>query len=486
MGKPIMIQGTMSGAGKSIVTTGLCRVFKEAGYKVAPFKAQNISFNSYVTKEGLEMGRAQVVQSEACGLEPDVRMNPILLKPTGMRGIQVIAFGKVVGNMKIGEYGQYKEEIREWVKATYEDLLKENDVVVIEGAGSPAEINLGFENDLVNMGMAKMAKAPILLVGDIDRGGVYAALYGTVMLFDEAERSYFKGLIINKMRGNLEVLKEGNEKLEKLLNKPMVGILPYLEMDIEDEDSISERFKARDYEDYLNIAVIRLPSLSNFTDFAALERMEGVNIHYLTSFKKDSSYDLIIIPGSKNTIEDLRWLKKSGIADSIIEAAKNDTPILGICGGYQMLTEFIEDPFNVESGGSCNGLGLLPGTTILGKEKVLKQVKGKINSLTGLLKSLEGLDFRGYEVHMGETALNDYPITSRNNCYGTYVHGILDEKAIIEKLISNLALKNSINVKSCGVDIHTYKEEQYKVLAERIRKYLDMGLIYSIIEKGLL
>ena len=431
------------------------------------------------------MGRAQVVQSEACGLEPDVRMNPILLKPTGMKEIQVVAFGKVVGNMTIKEYGRYKEEIRDQVKMTYESLLRENDIVVIEGAGSPAEINLGFENDLVNMGMAKMAKAPILLVGDIDRGGVYAALYGTVMLFNEPERSYIKGLIINKMRGKLEVLNEGNEKLEKLLNKPMIGVLPYLEMDIEDEDSVSEQFKDTGPKEKLNIGVVRLPSLSNFTDLAALERVKDIKVHYLTSLEEDTTYDLIIIPGSKNTIEDLGWLKKSGIADAIIGATKKDIHIFGICGGYQMLTESVADPLAVESGGSCEGLGLLPGVTILGKEKILKQVSGKFNSITGLFKALEGLDFTGYEVHMGQTENNEYPIASYENCYGTYVHGILDEKAIVEKIISILAFKKGIDVKGKGVNINTYKEEQYRVLGERIRKYLDMDLIYSILEKGI-
>ena len=391
--------------------------------------------NAYVTKAGLEMGRAQAVQSEDCGLEPDVRMNPILLKPTCKRGIQVVAFGKVVGNMTIDEYGQYKEGIRAEVKAAYESLLSENDIVVIEGAGSPAEINLGFENDIVNMGMAKMAKSPILLVGDIDRGGVCAALYGTVMLFNEPERRYIKGLIINKMRGHLEVLRKGNDKLEKLFNKPMIGVLPYFEMDIEDEDSISERFKKKGYGEKLNIGVIRLPSLSNATDFATFERVADVNVHYLSSLDGNSFYDLIIIPGSKNTIEDLKWLKKSGIADSIMVMAKKDVPILGICGGYQMLTNYVEAPLTIESGGAIKGLGLLPGHTILGKEKILKQVSGKINPLTGLFSGLEGLAFVGYEMHMGITKNNGYPIASCKSCYGTYVHGILDEKAIVEKIV---------------------------------------------------
>lgn len=485
MGKPIMIQGTLSGAGKSIVTTGLCRVFKEAGYKVAPFKAQNISLNSYVTADGLEMGRAQVVQSEACGLAADVRMNPILLKPTGMKGVQVVAFGKVVGNMTINEYGAYKEKIRPRVKETYESLLAENDIVVIEGAGSPAEINLGFENDLVNMGMAKMAKAPILLVGDIDRGGVYAALYGTVMLFDEPERSYFKGLIINKMRGKLSVLDKGNDRLSALLKLPMVGVLPYLEMDIEDEDSVSDRFKGSTQMGQINIGVLKFPSLSNFTDLAVLERMKNVAVHYVDSLKQWSGFDFIILPGSKNTIRDLKWLKERGLDKAILKDAHHGIPVLGICGGYQMLSEKVTDPFGVEEGGSEKGLGCLRGETVLGEEKVLKQVSGNINKVSGVFSSLHNLPFVGYEVHMGETTKGAYPLVSQHNCYGTYIHGILDSKAVVDEVIRILMEKNGFEAVEKSVDINDYKEEQYASLSMNIRQYLDMDLVYAILEKGI-
>ena len=348
MAKAIMVQGTMSNAGKSLLTAGLCRIFKQDGYKVAPFKSQNMALNSFITEEGLEMGRAQVMQAEAAGITPSVYMNPILLKPTNETGSQVIVNGEVLGTMSAREYFAYKRNLIPEVKKAYEKLASEYDIVVIEGAGSPAEINLKQE-DLVNMGMAKMAKAPVLLVGDIDRGGVFAQLIGTVMLLEEDEREIVKGMIINKFRGDKTILDPGITMLEEKSGIPVVGVAPYLNIEVEDEDSLTERFDGKQEVDVIDIAIIRIPRISNFTDFNALEVIPGVSVRYVKTVRDLKNPDMIVLPGSKNTMEDLLWMRQNGLEAAILKKAAEGKIIFGVCGGYQMLGETLSDPDGVEA-----------------------------------------------------------------------------------------------------------------------------------------
>ena len=336
MAKMIMVQGTMSNAGKSFLAAGLCRVFKQDGWRVAPFKAQNMALNSFVTKEGLEMGRAQVVQAEAAGAEPEVAMNPILLKPSSQTGSQVIVNGEVLGNYSAEEYFTRRKELMPVVKEALDKLAKKYDIIVIEGAGSPAEINLK-ENDLANMGIARLAKAPVLLVGDIDRGGVFASLYGTVKLLEPEEQAMIRGIVINKFRGDVSLLKPGLDMIEELLDIPVVGVVPMSQVDIEDEDSLAERLNRREKKAGTDIAVIRLPHLSNFTDFDVFERLEGVSLRYVEEAEELGLPDVVTIPGTKNTMSDLKWMRDGGLAEKIQELSAVDIPVVGICGGFQML-----------------------------------------------------------------------------------------------------------------------------------------------------
>ena len=442
--KTIMIQGTASNSGKSILTAALCRIFKQDGYRVAPFKSQNMALNSYITADGLEMGRAQVMQAEAAGIAPDVRMNPILLKPTSDVGSQVILCGKAIGNRTAKEYWGDKKALRPFIQQAFDSLANDYDIIVIEGAGSPAEINLK-QDDLVNMGMAKMAHAPVLLVGDIDRGGVFASLYGTVKLLEPDEQDRIQGLIINKFRGDLEILRPGLDDLERLTDKPVIGVVPYAHLDIDDEDSLSERLTA------LQIAVIRLPHLSNFTDFASLERMSAVSVRYVDTPKQLDGIDFIIIPGTKSTIDDLKWLRTSGLEAKIQRLHHEGTPVLGICGGYQMMGRHLHDPEGVEGGGSIAGLGLLPTETIFRAQKTTTQATGKI--------------------------------LSAGDAYGTYMHGVLDTPEVLEPLIRALLARKGISASDITVfDPVQYKEEQYDKLADMVRSALDMERIYQILE----
>ena len=383
--KAIMIQGTMSNAGKSIIAAALCRIFKQDGFKAAPFKSQNMALNSYITDEGLEMGRAQVVQAEAAGVKPSVLMNPILLKPTNDKGSQVIVNGEVQGDMNAVDYFKYKKKLVPDIMKAYNKLSEMYDIIVIEGAGSPAEINLK-QDDIVNMGMAKMADAPVLLVGDIDRGGVFAQLYGTVMLLDDEEKSRIKGTIINKFRGDVEILRPGLDMIENLTNVPVVGVVPYGHFMIDDEDSLSERFENKTV-NVIDIAVVRFPRISNFTDFNVFECIDGVSVRYVNNVSEIGNPDMIILPGSKNTVADLLWMRENGIEAAV---KKSKCPIFGICGGYQMLGEKITDTDGVENGGSVRGMGLLPMKTEFKTEKTRTIVNGVFENMTGTLKSLNG------------------------------------------------------------------------------------------------
>lgn len=503
MAKVIMIQGTMSNAGKSLVTAGLCRVFKQDGYKVAPFKSQNMALNSFITKEGLEMGRAQVMQAEACGIEPSVNMNPILLKPTNDVGSQVIVNGEVLGNMNARDYYKRKTELIPHIMEAYNNLAKEYDIIVMEGAGSPAEINLK-ENDIVNMGMAKLVNSPVLLVGDIDRGGVFASIAGTLMLLEEDERKMIKGTIINKFRGDVNILKPGLDMIEEITKTPVVGVVPYMELDIDDEDSLSERFNNKGTVDLIDIAVIRLPRISNFTDFNTFEYIPGVSLRYVKSVRELKDPDMIILPGTKNTMEDLKWLRESGLETQILKQAAKGKVIFGICGGYQMLGMELSDPFNVESGGTMAGMGLLPTKTVFEKEKVRTRVSGNFNEVSGILAELSYVEFEGYEIHMGQTTydFNEEELTTidnvngediikndglyKDNVYGSYIHGIFDKEEVSKAIVESLCIHKGIDYSSIStVDIEKYKEEQYDKLAEGIRNSLDMKAIYKILESGI-
>ena len=347
----------MSNSGKSFIAAALCRIFKQDGYSVAPFKSQNMALNSYITSDGLEMGRAQAMQAEAAGVEPSVLMNPILLKPTTDVGSQVIVNGEVRGNMKAVDYFRHKKDLIPDIMKAYNELASQHDIIVIEGAGSPAEINLK-RDDIVNMGMAKLANAPVLLTGDIDRGGVFAQLLGTLMLLEEDERDIVKGLIVNKFRGDKSIFADGVKMLEERGNKPVVGVVPYINCDIEDEDSLSEKLRNGE-KGLVNIAVIRLPRISNFTDFDVFSQYDGVSVRYVTKPQELPDADMIIVPGTKSTISDMKWLRESGIEAMVKKCVSNGVPVFGICGGYQMLGETITDSVGAEGGGSISGMGLL-------------------------------------------------------------------------------------------------------------------------------
>ena len=496
MVKAIMIQGTMSNAGKSLLCAGLCRVFRQDGYRVAPFKSQNMALNSYITKEGLEMGRAQVVQAEAAGIEPSVLMNPILLKPVTNMGSQLIVCGEVRGNYKAADYYAMKHTLVPEIMDAYNALAAEHDIIVIEGAGSPAEINLKA-GDFVNMGMAKLAKAPVLLVGDIDRGGVFAQLYGTIALLPSDEQDIIKATVINKFRGDLRLLDSGLEMLKDLTQKPVAGVLPYLNVDIDDEDSLSARFSAKQRDAALDIAVIRLPRISNFTDFAPLEATPGVGVRYVSTPSRLGTPDLIVLPGTKSTISDLKWLRQCGLETAIQKLAAQDTPILGICGGYQMLGHRIVDLDGVEGGGEIAGLKLLPIDTEFAAEKHRTQISGQILPTGGMFSSLSGKELTGYEIHMGRSTLLEGAnplVRLENGCldgchagsvYGSYLHGFFDASPCREALLQALCQKKGVSLYDAAFDWKTYKERQYDLLAQEVRKHLDMELIYRILEDGI-
>lgn len=526
MAKAIMIQGTMSNVGKSLIAAGLCRIFKQDGYRVAPFKSQNMALNSFITEEGLEMGRAQVVQAEAAGVSPSVDMNPILLKPTTDVGSQVIVRGVPVGNMKAREYFAYKRRLVPVVMEAYRRLEEAYDIIVIEGAGSPAEINLNHE-DIVNMGMAAMADAPVLLVGDIDRGGVFAQLYGTVSLLKPGERERVKGLVINKFRGDKTILDPGVGMLEELCKIPVAGVVPYMAVELEDEDSLSRSLECR--EDgkrlsenvpFVDIAVIRFPRIANFTDFDALKAISCVRVRFVDRPSKLGEPDLVVLPGTKNTISDLLWLRSSGLEAAVLKLAAKNIPVWGICGGYQMLGEEVIDEKQQEGGpvSRAAGLGLLPLTTWFEEEKVRTRVTGSLGELDGALGPLSGSAVTGYEIHMGRTAISggrgpedtaqlvDYraepeicrPLSylleqqsdskrvktdgwNRGNVYGSYVHGIFDDPETARGLVRALLKRKGLDPELAGTaDYSVFKEMQYEALAKGLRESLDMERIYGI------
>lgn len=481
----IMIQGTMSNAGKSILCAGLCRVLKQDGYRVAPFKSQNMALNSFITEAGGEMGRAQVVQAEAAGIKPDVRMNPILLKPTTDVGSQVIVNGVAMGNMRAMEYYRRKREFVPQVLESYNSLAAENDIIVIEGAGSPAEINLKQE-DIVNMGLAELVDAPVLLVGDIDRGGVFAQLYGTVALLEEKERARIKGTVVNKFRGDRAILQPGIEILEKLCGVPVAGVVPYMHLDIDDEDSLSTRFDGSAGRKDIDIAVIKLPRISNFTDLAPLERFANVSVRYIEKPDKLMEPDMIVIPGTKSTIADLQWLRQSGLEAAILHAHDRGAIVFGICGGYQMLGKTVHDPNQVEAAGvtQIKGMGLLPMDTVFHGQKVQKQTTGTFGTVPGPLSSLSGLSYTGYEIHMGRSEESLPALVTGDNVYGSYVHGIFDESGIAQAIVGDLCRRKGLDTETVdSFDPEAYKQKQYDLLAQGIRQGLNMDFVYRVLNR---
>lgn len=480
MSKKLMVLGTCSNAGKSLIAAGICRILKNRGYKVAPYKSQNMALNSFITEDGLEMGRAQVVQAEAAGVKPDVRMNPILLKPNSDTGSQIILHGEVYGNYTAALYYEEKEFFeREAVKAL-EKLEKDFDYIIMEGAGSASEINLKSK-DIVNMGLAKKVDAPVIIVGDIDRGGVFGALAGTMLLFDDEERELVKGVIINKFRGNIDILKPGLEMIEDIIQRPVLGVVPYMEVDIDDEDSLSMKEKGSKVSGFIDIVVIRTPRISNFTDFNAFEQFEGVGVRYVKSPREIGDPDMIIIPGTKSTMGDLKWLRETGMETRIQKHVSKGKPVFGICGGYQMLGQYLKDEHGVEGGGEMKGIGLLPHSTEFSESKTRKSQIGKLANVNGIFKGLSGMEYEGYEIHMGISP-GFGNIINEGNVYGTYIHGIFDRSEISTEIINSLMKSKGIEISHKDViDMDKYKEKQYEILAENLEKAIDVDKLLAVL-----
>ncbi len=487
----IMIQGTGSSVGKSILVAGLCRIFKQDGYTVCPYKSQNMSLNSYITMDGKEMGRAQVLQAYAAGIEPEVFMNPILLKPSSDRMCQVIVNGKVYCNSSAKEYQNLKVNFSDMLKEGFEKIEKQFDIVVIEGAGSPAEINLR-DRDIVNMGLANLVDASVLIVGDIDKGGVFASLAGTLLLLTEDEKKRVKGTIINKFRGDLDILKPGVKMLEDIIDRPNLGVVPYFHLQLEDEDGAMEYKKHVDNE--IDIAIIMLAHMSNFTDFDALKIEEDVSIRYVTRAEELGNPDLIIIPGSKNVIDDLIRLRENGI-EKAIKAYKGI--VFGICGGYQMLGQSIKDPYEVEGHvKEIIGMELLDISTMLEKEKVTTRVEAK---------NYNNKIIYGYEIHMGISKLGEnvdnlFKIIKENgkpvdyfegainkecNVMGSYIHGIFDGVVFREEILNKIRAIKGLELKR-SKEYESLRERELDKLAQIVRESLDINEIYRImgIEKN--
>jgi len=540
--KSIMIQGTASHVGKSIAVAAICRMLTQDGYRVCPFKSQNMALNSFVTSSGGEMGRAQVVQAEACGLEPEVYMNPILMKPVADEKAQIIFMGKVVKNMSAVEYDRKKIYYLGKIKEILKELKKKFDFIIIEGAGSPAEVNL-LKNDIVNMRTAEISSSPVILVGDIDRGGIFASFYGTVKILPRHYRKYIKGLLINKFRGDIRLLEPGLDWVYKKLRIPVIGTIPYFkDVHIEEEDSVNlEREKAKklilngiqkDKRDgRIIIGVIYLPHISNFTDFNAFELEMGVSLIYIKNRQELEKLKphMMILPGSKSTINDLLYLRGSGLEEEIKKQYREGTMVMGICGGYQMLGKKIVDKFRSESNiKSIDGIGLLYITTEFLQDKNTYQVDFRINDevlnnnpdLRYLYRKFKGSrmeveSMRGYEIHMGISkkitgkageVISLFKIKSRGNStididdgsvsfnnetggvvLGTYIHGIFDNFIFRKIILELLRKKNNIkavNINSNSLSYKSFREEQYNKLATIFRENMDMKLFYKILRYG--
>ncbi|MDA8234797.1 MAG: cobyric acid synthase [Clostridia bacterium] len=507
MTKSIMFQGTGSHVGKSVLVAAICRILKQDGLAVAPFKSQNMALNSYVTQDGGEMGRAQVVQAEAAGLEPDVDMNPILLKPTGQASSQVIVLGKPIGNLSARRYHtEWTKEALGIIQGSWDRLCSKYEAIVIEGAGSPAEVNLK-ETEIVNMRIAKMTKSPVILIGDIDKGGVLASLVGTLELLEPEERDLVAGFVINKFRGDVSLFQPAIDFLEAKTGKPVLGVVPYFQgFRVQEEDSIPEEGGRpgleRDMEK-VDVAVIRLPHISNFTDFDALQDEPDVQLRYVQKGQKIGKPDLIIIPGSKNTIEDMVYLEKNGFAREIKQLADGGTPVIGICGGFQILGTELHDPKGTESSiPSVKGLSLLDMVTVFEPDKITCQVTGEVIGEGIFLSQVNGQPVTGYEIHMGRTQLladtrPAFRLTSRSTkevdvldggvsangqVFGTYLHGIFDNDGLRRHIINTLRLKKGLlpMEEVDGISVKEQREKDFDKLAQVVRDSLNMNLLYEI------
>ncbi|MCQ2417383.1 MAG: cobyric acid synthase [Oscillospiraceae bacterium] len=487
MAKAIMIQGTMSGAGKSLLTAALCRIFRQDGYRTAPFKSQNMALNSYITADGLEIGRAQALQAEAAGIEPSALMNPILLKPTTDVGSQVIVNGKVLDNMRAAEYFRRKKELIPDIRKAYQQLSEMYDIIVVEGAGSPVELNLK-KDDIVNMGLAEMLNIPVLLVGDIDCGGVFAQLLGTCSLLEPHEQSYVKGLIINRFRGDRSLFQDGIDILQQRSGKPVLGVVPYIQHHLEDEDSFSRRLEKNYNSGVIDIAVVHFPKISNFSDFDVFSQYQGVSVRYISEAEQIGNPDLLILPGTKSTISDMMWMRETGLEQAILALAQRNIPVFGICGGFQMLGESISDPLSAECGGIIKGLGLLPCRTVFQTDKTQKRTNGMFYEINGFFSCLSHAKYYGYEVHLGVTICENALLTESVGCYsqniaGCYVHGIFDSEDVCGALIRALYAAKGLSYHGEALDRKAHREQQLDILADIVRKNLDIPKIYQIMEE---
>ncbi len=465
---PLMFVGTGSDVGKSILAAAFCRIFRQDGYAPAPFKAQNMALNSYATPDGLEIGRAQAVQAEAAGIPCETDMNPLLLKPQSDHTSQVILHGKPIGNKHAYDYwrrGASDIDYRQEVCTAFDRLSAKYNPIVMEGAGSISEINLR-DTDLVNLPMARHAKADVILVGDIDRGGVFASVYGSIALQSPEDRKLIRGIIINKFRGDMRLFDEGRRMLEELCGVPVLGVVPYYkDIYIDEEDSVALEQKRRQLiAGKLNVAVVLLRHISNYTDFGTLERHPRVNLFYTNNISDLEQADIIIVPGTKSTLDDLMELRRNGCAQAIVRAHRDGKMVIGICGGYQMLGISVDDPDGVEGSiASLPGLGLLPIHTTMSAEKTTRQVSFQFN----------GQSCQGYEIHQGVSDTEE-AIMQTNHCIGTYIHGFLDNQSVIDYL---LGTKQPV----AAQDADSFKNEQYNKLAAHVRQYVDIQRIYDIL-----
>lgn len=478
---PVMLAGTGSDVGKSMLATALCRIFLQDGYHPSPFKAQNMALNSFVTPDGLEIGRAQAVQAEAAGIEPSADMNPLLLKPQSDHTSQVVLNGRPIGNRDAYDYyrSEGREKLRQEVCAAYDRLSSKFNPIVMEGAGSICELNLK-DSDIVNLPMARHAGADVLLVGDIDRGGIFASVYGSIALQNEEDRPLIKGIIINKFRGDLRLFDEGRLILEELCHVPVLGVVPFFhDIHIEEEDSVALSAKSTSLMmGKINVAVIMLKYISNYTDFNYLEQDSRIHLFYTNNAEDIVKADIIIVPGSKSTIADLYELRLSGVAQAILQAHSNGTTVLGICGGYQIMGQYITDPHHVEGAiENIPGLGLLPVYTTIEKEKTTKRIQTLI----------DGIPVEGYEIHCGKSVvINDnitysdqYTTIADNHTIGTYIHGILDNPPFVERLLLPFSPKTGQHSKTFNYKV--FKEEQYDKLAAHVRAHIDIDKLYNIL-----
>ena len=498
--RPLMVQGTMSSVGKSLLVAGLCRVLVEDGVRVCPFKSQNMALNSAVTPDGAEIGRAQALQAYAALLEPEADMNPVLLKPTTDHESQVIVSGRVRAQMPARDYFRYRASLMPEILAAFERLAQTFDVILIEGAGSPVELNLK-RNDICNSGIARATRAPVALVGDIDRGGIFAQLVGTLQLMEPSERSHVRTTIVNKFRGDETLFADGRAMLEQLCGLPVAGVVPYLDLELADEDSLARALDVRAHARPIDVAVIRLPKISNFTDLDVLRAHPALGVRYVTRAHELRSPDLIVIPGTKSTMADLAWMRERGLADQVVRAAREGTPVIGICGGYQILGETIEDPLGIEGpAAATEGLGLLPVSTRLAETKRTATARGCLVAEHGPLSAACGRQVMGYEIHHGRTRVCGgsplvalecedgvvYEGCACENVCGCYLHGLFDADGVADSLAATLvAAKGARFDEGPAPSAHDLQERELARLAKALRESLDMDLLYSIIEEGI-